>query len=459
LLLYNLSISMTPQDLGYYAGAIFLFGLMIMAHEFGHFIIAKRSGIRVEEFSFGFGPKILSKKKGETVYSWRAVPLGGFVHMVGEDADKSDDSDPGSFQNKSFFARMAVVAAGPAMNYILAFIIFFLLFLFLGEPEHTTELGEIRPGFPAYKAGLREGDIVQSINGTSLALEEGMKMRGLIKSNAGKELDLVVNRNGNILNYKVTPTSEGQLGFLMSFGPYTNIIESVKEGSAEEKAGLKKGDEVQWVMTEGKEKKELTHDDGMLLFQTIRAGEGQKVFMGVKRDNGLLNIEFTPLLIAKDSKEKQIKLNFYLKYIYRSQNPLKAVASAIRQVYMYTIMVVSSLSILFSGEVPLSKSVSGPVGIVAAMRDVGTQKGIYDYIVVAAILNIGIGFFNLLPIPALDGMRLVFLAVGAMRRKTVNQQTEGIIHYIGFAVLFLIMIAVTCLDIHRLWSGESIIPK
>jgi len=285
LLLYNLSISMTPQDIGYYAGAIFLFGLMIMAHEFGHFIIAKRAGIRVEEFSFGFGPKILSKKKGETVYSWRAVPLGGFVHMVGEDADKSDASDQGSFQNKSFFARIAVVAAGPAMNYILAFFIFFLLFVFLGEPEHTTELGEIRPGFPAYKAGLREGDIVQSINGTALALEDGMKMRGLIKSNAGKELDMVINRNGNILNYKVTPTSEGQLGFLMSFGPYTNIIESVREGSLEEKAGLKKGDEVEWVMTEGEEKKELTHNDGMLLFQTIRAGEGQKVLMGVKRNN------------------------------------------------------------------------------------------------------------------------------------------------------------------------------
>ena len=371
LILNSLAISLSLQDIAYYAGAIFVFGVMIFVHELGHFLIAKRMGIRVEEFSMGFGPKIISKKIGETYYSWRAVPLGGFVQMTGEDGGETEDNDdPGNFQNVSFFARIATVAAGPIMNYITAFLVFFLLYFCIGDLPYTTELGRLNPGYPAFNAGLKQGDIILSINGKELKFHEGMKMRSLIKGNSGKELDLVVDRNGEELNFQVTPTEQGILGFEMSYGSYiTIIVEIVIKGSPEEKGGLKKGDQVVWIQVgDDKEKTELDYNSGMKIIQHIRGSEGKKITLGVNRKGEEIAVEFNPKIMVHSRRcvnspfeetrnndtsykmaaninyEKDVDFNFGLRYLYERQGFFQSFQSALKETFAITFGMLMAIS-------------------------------------------------------------------------------------------------------------------
>lgn len=189
-------------------GLIIVLGVLIFFHELGHFIMARAFGVGVEKFSLGFGPALLKWKRGRTEYCISAFPLGGFVKMVGEQPDSplSDADRPLSFTHKPVSRRMIIVAAGPVFNFLLAVVIFFVLFSFTGMTYLTPEIGEVRPGSPAAEAGIEKGDRVVSVDGE--AVENWSEMAEAISASDGSAMMIAVSRDDRRIEMPVTPTAE-----------------------------------------------------------------------------------------------------------------------------------------------------------------------------------------------------------------------------------------------------------
>lgn len=336
--------------------AVLAFGLMILAHEFGHFIVAKRAGILVHTFAIGFRPTLFKWRRGETQYELNVLPLGGYVRMEGEDFE--DGAKSGSFRSKSLCQRIAVIAAGPAMNLVLAVVLLAVGASAYGVPQGVTnEIVEIRPGWPAAEAGLRPRDRIVAIDG--VRVEDGQQMVRTIHRSAGKPLVLDVRRGTEIFQVRVTPRLE----------PRMNV-------------------------------------------------GATGVTPGVQRAR---------------------------------YDPIAAIGWGVQQSARYVSDIFTGLARVFRAGRMLD-DLSGPVGAVRVLSD-AARAGLDSYLFMTAFLSVMIGIFNLLPIPALDGGRLMFLFVEAIRRRVVDPRREGYIHVIGFALLITLILVLTFRDLTRWASG------
>ena len=409
---------------------IVIFGALVFFHELGHFVFAKRAGILCREFAIGFGPKVFSHKKGETVYTIRLLPIGGFVRMAGEDPemieikpgyrigllfDKEEkvkkiiinnkEKFPAArivevetadierdlfikgyaedapeqlqtfhispvanivedgtetqiapidrqFGSKTLGQRTMAIFAGPMMNFILAFVVFIIIAFLQGVPSNDPKLGELTPDGVARDAGLKQGDIVQSIGGAEISSWQDVVE--IIRKSPNKPLGFEVKRGGKDVDITVTPKEQ----------------------------------EV----------------------------DGKKI--------GIIGV-YSPV----------------------EKSPLQAVKFGFDQTYFWTKEIFVMLGKLVTGQFSINM-LSGPVGIYVS-TDTVAKSGIYYLMRWAAILSINLGIMNLLPIPALDGGRLMFFAVEALRGKPIDRQKEGMVHFIGFALLMLLMLVVTWNDIQR----------
>ena len=322
--------------------AILVFLIVILVHEFGHFAVAKLVGIKVNEFSIGMGPKLIQRKSGETEYTLRLLPIGGYVKMEGED---EDSNDPRSFNNFPPLSRIAVVAAGAIMNFILAIVVLTIVSFGVGAPGTTIE--ETTPNSPAERAGLLPGDRIVEINNIKINNWESI-VDTISNSDPNSEIDIVINRNGQNISYSLIPTiDEGRtvIGIIPKYEK--SFIAAIKGG-----------------------------------------------------------IEKTLIII-------RLMFEFF--------------------------------GMLFRGQVKLDH-LSGPVGIIHEVG-VAAKSGIYDLLFLLGFININLGFINLLPIPALDGSRIIFLFIELIRGKPINPEKEGLIHFIGFVFLISLMLIITYRDI------------
>ncbi len=327
---------------------IIILCILIVTHEFGHFIVAKINGIYVEEFALGMGPKIIQWGKKETKYSLRLFPIGGYVKMLGED-DESES--PRAFCNKGVLARMAVVFAGPFMNFVFAIIFFMVAFMYFGVADTNAVIGEISPDGPAAQAGLMDGDVVLSIDGNNVSTWEDMV--GYIQPAADQELTLEVERNGEAFSTTVIP-----------------------QYNEEYKCAL----------------------------------------IGIKQH------------ITKANIVQSIKMGFV-------------------ETYQFTALLIKSLYQMATGQ--MAVDVAGPVGMVNIVGQYANEASMYLFML-AGILSINLGIINLLPFPALDGSRLVFLAIEGIRRKPVPSEKEAMVHFVGIVILMALMVVITVNDISRL---------
>jgi regulator of sigma E protease len=330
--------------------SIFVFGILIFFHELGHFLVAKRAGVAVQEFALGFGPKVISWTSGETDYSLRIFPLGGFVRLTGEDPDETDE--PGSFQKQRVATRFAVIAAGPFMNFLLAVVLFSLLyFAFTGIAAFPVQIGEVLDGGRADQVGLEEGDILLTIDGK--AVESWDQVVRVINENPDQEILMVVERDGEVLNFPVTPRADEETGRgLIGIGPQTHRYQ---------------------------------------LIPSLRLG--------------------------------------------------------LANTWRFTNFIIVSLIGMIRGQIPAD--IAGPVGIISIVGEVA-QTGLVNLLSLAAVLSINLGLINLLPIPALDGSRLVFLLVEGIRGRPVDPKKESFVHFVGFTLLILLMIFIAYRDVIRL---------
>lgn len=337
--------------------AILVFGIIVFIHELGHFLLAKANKIRVDEFSLGMGPRLVSFVRGETRYSIKLLPLGGSC-MMGE--DDVDDMSEGSFNSKSVWARMSVVVAGAVFNFLLALIFSMIVIGYTGYDEPV--ISGVVEGFPAQEAGLQEGDRIVKMNNKKINIWREITYYNMF--HPGETVDLVYERDGEKHEVTITPKKD---------------------------------------------------EDGNYLIGITSPAQ------------------------------------------YEKANLLTATQYGVYEVKFWICTTLESLKMLVTGDVGVDQ-LSGPVGIVSVVDETYQQSKSYGVIIVIMqMLNIGIllsanlGVMNLLPLPALDGGRLVFMIVEAIRGKRVPPDKEGWVHGIGMILLLALMAFVMFNDVKKLF--------
>ena len=350
---------------------IIVIGLLVFFHEFGHFIAAKKANMLVEEFALGFGPAIWSKKRGETQYSLRAVPLGGFCKMAGEmPADEETEKELEEenpklkeareegrlFYQKPSWQRFIVIAMGPIMNFVLAILLLASVFVIFGlpvEPSDSTRIGDVIPQNPAAEAGLRAGDRIIAIDGTPV--DHWDEMAAIISAHPEEEITVRIDRRGEEFSVSLAP----------------------------------------------------------------KIGEDGSGAIGIYPD------------------------------VVREPIPvLPAIGMGTLQTVDMIGALFQALGEMITGRAPAD--VGGPVRI-AQMVGEAAQVGMDYLMTFAAFISINLGIINLLPIPALDGGRLIFLIVEMVRRKNLDPEKEGMVHFIGFIFLLILIGIIIIRDITQIF--------
>lgn len=421
--------------------ALLVFSVIILFHELGHFLLAKRNNIAVTEFSLGMGPRLLSTEKGGTRYSLKLLPIGGSCMMVGED---DDDTTEGSFNNASVWARISVVAAGPIFNFILAFVFAMIITSVVGyDPAKVLQVTE---GSPAAEAGLQEGDVITEFQGRHISigrdLDSYMNLHGL----QDEEISLTYKRDGKKYNIAYTADSEERymLGFYyMSEGEPQ--ITQVMIGSSMAEAGVMPGDIIREIngvaVADAQELQDYLAEHPL---------NGSEVTLGMERDGKVETIVATPQMT------KTVDSGFVYNIYREKTNFLGVMKYSAVEVRYWISSTVESLMMFVKGQFSVN-DLSGPVGIIDVIGDSYEEAKEEGAVMVwmqmlywAILLSANLGVMNLLPIPALDGGRLVFLLIEAVRKKRLNPNVEGMIHFAGFMLLMLLMIFVMFNDFRRI---------
>lgn len=423
--------------------AILIFSVIIIFHELGHFLLAKRNGIKVTEFSLGMGPRLLSTQKGETRYSLKLFPIGGSCMMVGEDDD--DDSE-GSFNKASVWARISVVAAGPIFNFILAFVFAMIITSVAGyDPARVLQVEE---NSPAAKAGLQEGDIITEFQGRNIVLGRDLDSYMMLHGLDDEEITLTYKRNGEKKEVSFEAYSEEKYMLGFSYVPTPDsepeITQVVLNGAMME-AGVQAGDIIREINGETIETSQEIQE-----YWEKNPLDGSEISLGIERDGEVQTISLKPQMT------KQIDTGFVYNLYREKTNFLGVLRYSASEVRYWISNTIESLMMLIKGQFSVN-DLSGPVGIIDVIGDSyeeakeeGTVMVWLQMLYWAILLSANLGVMNLLPIPALDGGRLVFLAVEAVRKKKLDPNVEGMIHFAGLVLLMLLMVFVMFNDFRRL---------
>ncbi len=430
-----------------YLLAFIVLSVVILIHEFGHFIVAKASGVVVTEFSLGMGPRILKFTKNGTMYSLKLFLFGGSCQMLGEDEDSEKE---GSFNSKSVWKRIAIIAAGPIFNFILAFVLSIVLIGIAGYDPCVVY--SVDKDSAAYEAGLEAGDRIVEVNGKKVTFYGDYNMYLLLqegdKINSKTEIELTVERDGKEHTISFIPeyidADVYQMGVYMD--PEKPLISKFAEDSAAAKGGMQNGDVI--LSINGVEVK---HTDDVT--PLVQKSNGEEMTIVVERDGKETELKFA----AKTVHTTYYEYGYSLSGMREKCGPLETVGYAFEQVRFWIESVFNSFRLLFKG-VATVNDLSGPVGIVSAIGDVVEESkedgALYIFLNLAnwcVMISANLGVMNLLPLPALDGGRLTFLFIEAIRRKPVPREKEGMIHFVGIVLLMILMVVVLFNDIRKLF--------
>ncbi len=404
-------------------------------------MFAKKAGIGVIEFSVGMGPRLLHTKRGETMYSLKLIPFGGSCEMVGEDEDCDAEN---SFQKKSVWARIAVVVGGPLFNFISAYILGVILIACIGT--NPAKVTAVASDYGAGAAGIEVGDTILSINGRSISQGWDISLYFLENPLDGDMVSVTYERNGEVFTTQLDPQySAYRTGISYMADDTQATLSALTEGGAAELAGMQVGDQIVSVngieITTGVSLQEYFEENPM---------DGTKVVFGCLRDGEYYEVVLTPILY------ETYALGMTAIYYREKVGVFGTLVGGFQEVCYGVKTVLISLRMLFTGKASIS-DMSGPVGIVSvigstvsASKSAGAYYVFLNVVSIAILLSANLGVFNLLPIPALDGGRLVFLILEAIRRKPIPQEKEGAVHTIGFSLLMALMAFVLWQDIVRL---------
>jgi len=441
--------------------AVVVLGVLIFFHELGHFLVAKRAKVGVLKFSLGFGPKLLGVKKGETEYLLSALPLGGYVKMIGEDPgdDSPEAADPErSFSRKSVGTRSLIILAGPMANLILPVVIFWGIFTFVGQSYLLPMVGSPEKGSPAAKAGVAAGDRIHAIDGQ--VIERWDQIELALRTSAGKPLLLTVQREGKTFEVSAKPEPRkdkdifGQDIESWDVGVHplrsTHIL-GLQPGMPAQQAGLRLGDRI--VAVDGSRVA-----DWDALADIIRARPGQPVRLSVEREGQTFDVEVTPRGTRQQGPngEEEIGLIGILapspESHLRRLNPVTAAWAGVTKTANLSILVVTGFVKLVQAKIS-PKTIGGPI-LIAQMAGEVAQRGLIELLSFTALLSINLAILNLLPIPILDGGHLLFSLIEWLRGKPVSLKKREIAQQVGMVLLIGLMGFAFYNDIFRLLGWQ-----
>jgi regulator of sigma E protease len=430
---------------------LFVLGVLIFVHELGHFLMARRIGVRVLTFSLGFGPKLVNVKRGGTEYCISAIPLGGYVKMAGENPEDARTGAADEFLSKGKWQRFQVLVMGPIMNLVLSLVVMALV-LYQGAQvplyeQQPVVVGGVADKSPAARAGLQPGDRILTVDGKPVDTWDQYFL--VIAGKAKREVSLGVVRNGKAIDIPAVPEGEGryQIGNLGILPVVHPEIDEVSPGQPAALAGFQKGDVILGV---GKE-----HNIGYeQLISTIRASEDKPLEMQVKRGDTIKSITVTPRrhgdLVLIGAQIRQFETRTI------DPGPLEAVKLSAEKNYEWTKMIFQTLGGLFTHETSV-KQLMGPVAI-ADLSGSAAEAGWIPLFSLMAMISLNLGLLNLMPIPVLDGGHIFILALEGLARRDFSMKVKEKMLLAGFVLLLMLMVTVIYNDLMRIQWIEKLVP-
>jgi regulator of sigma E protease len=421
-------------------------GIMIFVHEWGHFIAAKLAGVKVEVFSFGFGPRLFGVKRGDTDYRISALPFGGYVRMAGDNPIEERTGADYEFLSKPRWVRVLIACAGPAMNILLAFLIFCGIFWLVGTPseDYLRQPAQV-VAVPQNKVAntVEPGDHIVDVNGVSTATWE--KVFDQLKDDQpNQQFTFTVQRNGSqqILTGTI-PATPGSIDSVLGYPLVPPVTDEIGIGTPAERAGMKEGDKI--IAMDGKPI--VTWPQ---LVEGVRHSDGHPIQFTILRDGKNVSFEVQPVqgMSVDGSTVWQVGVSPKVQEKFERQSFLPAVKVAAVQTALGMKQIGTVLGGLFTGKVKI-RELQGVVGI-ARESGRAAKRGAVDLIWLMAIISLNLGLLNLLPIPILDGGHVLMLAVEGIMRRDLSLAVKERFVQVGLVFLLGIFAFVMYSDIFKL---------
>ena len=433
---------------------VFVLGVLIFVHELGHFLMARRIGVRVLTFSLGFGPKLIAVRRGDTEYCISAIPLGGYVKMAGENPDDARTGASDEFLSKSKWQRFQVLIMGPVMNLVLAVVVMAFV-LYQGAPapafmEQPAIVGSVLDQSVLKPVGLQPGDHIVSVDGDSVPTWEDFL--NAIAAKSKRTVSIHVERNGQGMDFKFVPTGMGKydlvnldsLAILPIMHPQ---ITSLQRDAPGYEAGLRTGD----VVLAAAGQRGVNRNS---LVDLIKANEGKPITLEIRRDGQILQVPVTPRKIG-DTVIIGAQLNgFELRTI--EPGPIEAFKMSLDQNWTWAKMIVQTLGGLFTRHTSV-KQLMGPVAI-ADLSGMAAEQGLIQLFSLMAMISLNLGLLNLMPIPVLDGGHIAILALEGVSRRDFSMKVKEKMLLAGFVLLLMLMVTVIYNDLTRIQWIERLMP-
>jgi regulator of sigma E protease len=428
---------------------VLLLGLMILVHEWGHYIVARLCKVRVDVFSIGFGPRLWGWKRGATDYRLSLLPLGGYVKMAGDNPGEDRSGAPDEFLSRPRWQRALVVLAGPVMNVLMAFLLIAGLFYFEGIPSEAyltrpPELAGVPKDSPAARAGLQFGDRIVKMNGLRVGNWEQVVML-FAKVPANGTVKLVIERGAETLTVEVAVESPPSFFGSIGYPPFRPKIEHVSPGTPAYRAGLRPDDEV--LSLNG-----VAIATWFQFAELIRASGGQELALAIRREGRDMEFKLRPEQRGFTPEGKpywQLGVLPVPDVTFRPAGVAEASRQAVVAGASTTMEVVRVVARLFTGR----ESLRNMQSVIGISREAGqaARRGLSSFVRLMAIISLNLGILNLLPIPILDGGHLLMLSIEGLRRRDLSLAVKE--RFVQFGMVFLLVVIAFVMynDVVRLW--------
>ncbi|HYS27861.1 MAG TPA: RIP metalloprotease RseP [Vicinamibacterales bacterium] len=429
---------------------LFVLGVLVFVHELGHFVAARRIGVRVLTFSLGFGPKLVSTRRGDTEYAISAIPLGGYVKMAGESVDDPRSGAPDEFLSKTKWQRFQVLIMGPVMNIMLAVIVMAVVLAQGAEVpawhDQPPVIGTVKAGSPAEKAGLRRGDRVLAIADTKVDTWDKFNLE--IGTRPNREVELSYLRDGRTESTSLRSSAEGkyEIGDIGVLPDATPMVTSLIKGDVAEKAGLKPGDLM--LAVNGEPMLQPTQ-----LREAISRNAGKETDILVRRNGQEQHITVTP---ARRGDGGMIGIFFGEQMKSFTPGPFEALKLSVAKNIEFGGLIFKTLGGLFVGTTS-PRQLMGPVAI-AQLSGESAAAGWIPLLTLMASISLNLGLLNLMPIPVLDGGHITIMALEGIARRDFSVQVKEKMLLAGFVLILLLMVTVIYNDLTRISWIERLMP-